>query len=175
MTARGRLRVLLGAAPGVGKTYAMLEEGHRLSGEGRDVVIGIVETHGRAATAAAAEGLETVPRRRVTHRGVTLEELNVDAVIARRPDIALIDELAHTNAPGSLTEKRWQDVQLLRDAGIDVLSTVNIQHIESQGDIALQITGVPQRETVPDDVLRTADQVEVIDLSPQALRDRLSG
>ncbi|WP_207455857.1 DUF4118 domain-containing protein [Herbiconiux sp. SYSU D00978] len=172
---RGRLRVLLGAAPGVGKTYTMLEEGKRLAGEGEDVVIAVVETHGRAATAAVAEGLEVVPRATVEHRGVTLTELDLDAVLARRPGLALVDELAHTNAPGSRHEKRWQDVEDLLAAGIDVISTVNIQHIESLGDVVQQITGVVQRETVPDAFLRSADQIEVVDLAPQALRDRLAG
>lgn len=175
MTARGRLRVLLGAAPGVGKTYAMLEEGRRLVDEGKNVVVAIVETHGRAATASMAEGLSLIPRRMVSHRGVTLTELDVDAVIATRPDIALVDELAHTNAPGSRHEKRWEDVQQILDAGIDVISTLNIQHIESLNDVVEQITGVPQRETIPDDILRAADSMEVIDLDPQALRDRLAG
>ncbi|MBO9578741.1 MAG: sensor histidine kinase KdpD [Microbacteriaceae bacterium] len=171
----GRLRVLLGAAPGVGKTYSMLEEGRRLLETGKDVVVAVVETHGRAATAAMAEGLEVLPRREVAHRGVSLTEMDLDAVLARRPDVALVDELAHTNAPGSAHEKRWQDVQAILDAGIDVISTVNIQHIESLNDVVEQITGVPQRETIPDRVLREADQVEVVDLAPQALRDRLSG
>ncbi|MFL0410965.1 DUF4118 domain-containing protein [Microbacterium paludicola] len=171
---RGRLRVLLGAAPGVGKTYEMLEEGRRLRGDGRDVVIGLVETHGRAATAAQAEGLPVVPRRTVRHRDVELTELDVDAVLARDPDVALIDELAHTNAPGSRNEKRWQDVKELLAAGIDVITTVNVQHIESLGDVVERITGVAQRETVPDAVVREADQVEVVDLAPQTLRDRLS-
>lgn len=174
MSGRGRLRVLLGAAPGVGKTYAMLDEGKHLLAGGRDVVVAIVETHGRAATAAMTEGLEIIPRVGVEHRGVWLDEMDLDAVIARHPDVALVDELAHTNAPGSRHHKRWQDVEDLRDAGIDVISTVNIQHIESLNDVE-QITGVPQRETVPDTVLRAADQVEVVDLAPQALRDRLSG
>ena len=173
--ARGRLRVLLGAAPGVGKTYTMLEEGHRLAAEGRSVVVAVVETHGRAATAARSEGLETVPRRLLVHRGVELGELDLDAVLRRRPDVALVDELAHTNAPGSRNEKRWQDIRELLDAGIDVVSTVNIQHVESVNDVVQRITGVPQRETVPDRVLREADQIEVVDLDPQALRDRLSG
>ena len=173
--ARGRLRVLLGAAPGVGKTYAMLEEGRRLRDEGRDVVVAVVETHGRAATAAMAEGLEVVPRVRVTHRGVELTDLDLDAVLARRPDVALVDELAHTNAPGLAHEKRWQDVDRLLDAGIDVISTVNIQHIESLNDVVEKITGAVQRETIPDAVLRGADQIEVVDLAPQALRDRLAG
>src|SRR6185312_12199584 len=171
---RGRLRVLLGAAPGVGKTYAMLEEGKHLLSEGKDVVVAVVETHGRAATSAMSEGFEVVPRLAVTHRGVTLTEMDLDAVIARRPDIALVDELAHTNAPGSLNDKRWQDVETLLEAGIDVMSTVNIQHIESLNDVVQQITGVPQRETIPDKVLRAADQIEVVDLAPQALRDRLA-
>jgi len=172
---RGRLRVLLGAAPGVGKTFAMLEEGHRLQQQGVDVVVAIVETHGRTATAALVDGLEVVPRRSVGHRGVELDEMDTQAVLARHPDVALVDELAHTNAPGDEREKRWHDVEVLLDAGIDVVSTVNIQHIESLNDVVQQITGVPQRETVPDAVLRGADQIEVIDLAPEALRDRLSG
>jgi two-component system sensor histidine kinase KdpD len=171
---KGRLRVLLGAAPGVGKTYAMLEEGARLKHDGRDVVVAVVETHGRSQTAALLEGMDVIPRRMVTHRGVELSELDLDAVIARHPEVALVDELAHTNAPGSVNDKRWQDVQTLLDAGIDVMSTVNVQHIESLRDVVEQITGAPQRETVPDAVLRTADQIEVIDLSPQSLRDRLA-
>jgi two-component system sensor histidine kinase KdpD len=171
---QGRLRVLLGAAPGVGKTYAMLEEGARLKHEGKDVVIAIVETHGRAMTAALLEGQEIVPRKTVSHRGVDLTEMDLDAVIARHPEIALVDELAHTNAPGFPNEKRWQDVQSLLDAGIDVISTVNVQHIESLRDVVEQITGAPQRENVPDSVLRKADQIEVIDLAPQSLRDRLA-
>ena len=171
---RGRLRVLLGAAPGVGKTYAMLEEGRRLRDEGRDVVVGFVESHGRAATAAMVDGLETVPRRVESHRGLALEEMDLDAVLARSPEIALVDELAHTNAPGSRNAKRWQDVDELLGAGIDVISTVNTQHIESLGDVVYEITGAQQRETVPDAVLRSADQVEVVDLAPQALRDRLA-
>ncbi|MCM3695439.1 DUF4118 domain-containing protein [Microbacterium oleivorans] len=153
----------------------MLEEGRRLAAEGKDVVIAVVETHGRAATQRMTDGLEQVPRRDVTHRGVTLTEMDLDGVIARRPDVALVDELAHTNAPGSANEKRWQDVQQLLDAGVSVISTVNIQHIESLNDVVQQITGAPQRETVPDQVLRAADQVEVVDLAPQALRDRLAG
>ncbi|WP_448808379.1 ATP-binding protein [Agromyces bauzanensis] len=171
---RGRLRVLLGAAPGVGKTYTMLEEGRRLRDEGRDVVVGFVETHGRAATATMVDGLEVVPRRTETHRGLRLEEMDLDAVLARKPEIALVDELAHTNAPGSRHDKRWKDVDELLDAGIDVISTVNTQHIESLGDVVSEITGAQQRETVPDAVLREADQIEVVDLAPQALRDRLA-
>jgi len=171
---RGRLRVLLGAAPGVGKTYAMLEEGARLKAEGRDVVVAVVETPGRAATAALLDGQEVVPRRAVRHRGVELDEMDLDAVIARHPDVAMVDELAHTNAPGSRNEKRWQDVEALLDAGINVMSTVNVQHIESLRDVVEQITGALQRETVPDSVLRKADQIEVVDLAPQSLRDRLA-
>jgi two-component system sensor histidine kinase KdpD len=173
-THRGRLRVMLGAAPGVGKTYAMLEEGRRLRDAGKDVAVAVVETHGRAATSALVEGLEVIPRRRIEHRGVILEEMDLEAVIARHPDLALVDELAHSNAPGSTHEKRWQDVQALLDAGIDVISTVNIQHIESLNDVVRQITGVVQRETIPDAALRSADQVELVDLSPVALRDRLA-
>ncbi|MGN6742653.1 MAG: DUF4118 domain-containing protein, partial [Amnibacterium sp.] len=171
---RGRLRVFLGAAPGVGKTYAMLEEGHRLAGFGRDVVVAVVETHDRAATAALLEGLECIPRKVIEYRGVRLAEMDLDAVLARAPEIALVDELAHTNAPGSQHQKRWEDVRVLLDAGISVLSTVNIQHIESLNDVVEQITGIVQRETIPDAVLRGADQTELVDLTPQALRDRLA-
>lgn len=175
MTTRGRLRVLLGAAPGVGKTYTMLEEGRHLLDKGTDVVIGIVETHGRAATARMTTGIPQIPRLTVGYRGVVLEEMNLDAVLARAPQVALIDELAHTNAPGSRHAKRWEDVEVLLEAGIDVISTLNIQHIESLNDVVEHITGVPQHETVPDKFLRQADQVEVVDLAPQALRDRLTG
>ena len=171
---RGRLRVLLGAAPGVGKTYTMLEEGARLRDEGRDVVVAVVETHERKATAAVLKDLEIIPRKETKHRGISLAEMDLDAVIARRPDVALVDELAHTNAPGSQNDKRWQDVEALLDAGINVMSTVNVQHIESLSDVVEQITGAPQRETVPDKILRAADQIEVVDLAPQALRDRLA-
>lgn len=175
MPKRGQLRVLLGAAPGVGKTFTMLEDGRRLLADGKDVVVGIVETHGRAATAAMTEEISAVPRALIEHRGVTLEEMDLEAVLARKPAIALVDELAHTNAPGSKNEKRWQDVEELLAAGIDVVSTLNIQHIESLNDVVEQITGVPQRETVPDSFLRGAEQIEVVDLAPQALRDRLNG
>jgi two-component system sensor histidine kinase KdpD len=171
---RGRLRVLLGAAPGVGKTYAMLEEGARLGAEGKDVVVAVVETHGRRATAALLHSLEVMPRAEVEHRGVRLSEMDLGAVLARHPAVALVDELAHSNAPGSRNEKRWQDVEALLDAGINVISTVNVQHIDSLSDVVEQITGAPQRETIPDQVLRGADQIEVVDLAPQALRDRLS-
>ncbi|GGF24306.1 ATP-binding protein [Subtercola lobariae] len=172
---RGLLHVYLGAAPGVGKTFTMLEEGRRMHAAGHDVVIGVVETHGRAATAALVEGLEVLPRRRVEHRAVTLDEFDVSALIARKPEWALIDELAHTNAPGSLTPKRFADVALLLDAGINVMSTVNIQHIESLHDVVEQITGIAQNETIADSVLRSADQIELVDLAPEALRARLSG
>ncbi|ACZ83463.1 sensor histidine kinase [Streptosporangium roseum] len=171
---RGRLRVYLGAAPGVGKTFAMLGEGHRRLARGRDVVVGLVETHGRPRTAELIDGMEVVPRRTVIHREAAFTELDVDAVIARAPRIALIDELAHTNVPGSRNAKRWQDVEEILDAGIDVVSTVNIQHLESLNDVVRQITGVPQRETVPDEVVRRADQVELVDMSPEALRRRLA-
>ena len=177
MAERGRLRVLLGAAPGVGKTFTMLEEGQRLLAEGNDVVIGFLETHGRRATARMAEGLPSVPRAKVIYRNVEVEEMDLNAVLARHPQIALVDELAHTNTHADNTPgnaKRWQDVEVLLDAGIDVISTLNIQHIESLNDVVEQITGVPQRETVPDSVLRAADQIELIDLAPQALRDRLT-
>jgi two-component system, OmpR family, sensor histidine kinase KdpD len=174
-TGRGLLRVYLGAAPGVGKTFVMLEQGHRLRAQGQDVVIGLVEAHARAETARMTDGLETVPRRAVTHRGVELDEFDADAVIARAPEWALVDELAHTNVPGSRNPKRWQDVREVLDAGINVMSTVNIQHIESLNDVVRQITGVVQRETIPDSVLRSADQIEVVDLTPEALRTRLAG
>ncbi|MFS0895097.1 ATP-binding protein [Microbacterium sp. 179-I 3D3 NHS] len=171
---RGRLRVLLGAAPGVGKTYEMLAEGRRLLDEGHDVVIALVETHDRAATAAQAVGIPEIPRRTDVHRGVLLSEMDPDAVLARHPEIALVDELAHTNAPGSANAKRWQDVAVLLDAGIDVVTTVNVQHIESLNAVVEKITGIAQRETIPDAVVRAADEIEVVDLAPQSLRDRLS-
>ncbi|WP_283137425.1 sensor histidine kinase [Rhizohabitans arisaemae] len=172
--ARGRLRIYLGAAPGVGKTYAMLGEGHRRLHRGTDVVVGLVETHDRPLTAQLIEGLEVVPRKTMVHRGATFTELDVDAVIDRRPQVAIIDELAHTNVPGSRNAKRWQDIDEILDAGIDVLSTVNIQHLESLNDVVEQITGVPQRETVPDEVVRRAEQVELIDQTPEALRRRMA-
>lgn len=176
-TRRGKLRVYLGAAPGVGKTVAMLGEGHRRAERGQDVVVAFVETHGRAHTAAALEGLEQVPRQRLAHPaspGTVLEEMDVDAVLARAPRHALVDELAHTNAPGSRNAKRWQDVAELLAAGVDVITTVNVQHLESLNDVVAQITGVRQRETVPDDVVRSADAIELVDMSPQALRRRLA-
>jgi two-component system sensor histidine kinase KdpD len=166
--------VLLGAAPGVGKTYAMLEEAQRLRDSGQDVVIALVETHDRAAIASLLRGLEIIPRKTVRYRGLELTELDLAAVLKRHPRVALVDELAHTNAPGSDFEKRWQDVEVLLDAGIDVISTVNIQHIESLNDVVRQITRIDQSETIPDAVLRGADQVELVDLTPEALRARLS-
>ncbi|BCJ76056.1 sensor histidine kinase [Catellatospora sp. IY07-71] len=171
--ARGQLRIYLGAAPGVGKTYAMLEEAQRRRGRGTDLVIGFVETHGRVHTAELLDGLEVVPRCTVEYRGAAFTEMDVDAVLARSPQVAVVDELAHTNVPGSVHAKRWQDVQLLLDAGITVLSTVNIQHLESLNDVVEQITGVVQRETVPDQVVRQADQVELVDMTPEALRRRM--
>ncbi|GGM14967.1 sensor histidine kinase [Nakamurella endophytica] len=174
MTARGRLRVYLGAAPGVGKTVAMLSEGLRRRSRGTDVVVGIVEDHGRAHTAAAVADLSVLPRLVVRHRGVELAELDVDAVLERRPEVVLVDELAHSNAPGSAREKRWQDVHALLDAGIDVITTVNVQHLESLNDVVAAITGVRQRETVPDSVVRSADAIELVDMSPQALRRRMA-
>ncbi|MEU7900389.1 sensor histidine kinase KdpD [Nonomuraea sp. NPDC049152] len=171
---RGRLRVYLGAAPGVGKTYAMLCEGRRGQERGRDVVVGFVETHGRARTAELLDGMEIIPRQTLVYRGATFTELDVDAVIERAPKIALIDELAHTNVPGSRNVKRWEDIEEILDAGIDVISTVNIQHLESLNDVVQQITGIPQRETVPDEVVRRADQIELVDMSPEALRRRMA-
>ena len=170
---RGRLRVYLGMAPGVGKTYRMLEEGQRRIERGTDLVVGYVETHGRPQTAAMLEGLEVVPRRRVEHRGVVVEEMDTDAVIARHPEAALIDELAHTNAPGSARAKRWEDIEAILDAGIDVVSTCNIQHLESAADAVATITGAPVNERVPDAVLAGASEVELVDMSPHALRQRM--
>ncbi|PST45721.1 histidine kinase [Bifidobacterium callitrichos] len=172
--ARGTFTVLLGAAPGVGKTFAMLKEGHRLKDEGKDVVIALLETHGRKNTAEAAYGLEMVPRRHVRYRGMWLDEMDLFKIIERHPQVALVDELAHTNVPGSVHEKRWQDVEDLLDAGIDVITTINVQHIESLNDVVREITGSTQKETVPDKVLRSASQVKLVDLPPEGLRERLS-
>jgi two-component system, OmpR family, sensor histidine kinase KdpD len=170
---RGRLRVYLGAAPGVGKTFAMLNEARRRLARGTDVVIGFVETYGRPLTVQAAEGLEVVPRRQVEYRGTTLEEMDTEAIIARHPAVVLVDELAHTNAPGSKHEKRWQEVEEILEAGISVITTVNIQHLESLRDRVEQITGIKVRETVPDGVIDKADDVELIDMAPEALRSRM--
>jgi two-component system, OmpR family, sensor histidine kinase KdpD len=171
---RGQLRIYLGSAAGVGKTYAMLGEGHRRADRGTDVVVGFVETHGRPHTAAQIDGLETIPRKRMAYRGASFEEMDIDAVLARRPEVALVDEFAHTNVPGSRNEKRWQDVEELLEAGIDVISNVNIQHLASLNDVVEKITGVPQRETVPDAIVRAADQVELVDMTPEALRRRMA-
>jgi two-component system sensor histidine kinase KdpD len=171
---RGKLRVYLGAAPGVGKTFKMLEEGHRRAERGADVVLAYVETHGRELTARMADGLELVPRATREYRGVVFEEMDLDAVLARHPEVALVDELPHTNVPGGRHEKRWQDIQELLEAGIEVISTVNIQHLESLNDVVQRITGVPQRETVPDEVVRAADQLELVDMAPESLRRRLA-
>lgn len=171
--ARGQLRVYLGAAPGVGKTYAMLAEGQRRRSRGTDVVVALLESHGRQLTAAMAEGLELVPRRSMSYRGAAFTEMDVDAVLARHPQIALVDELAHTDVPGCRNRKRWQDVDELLDAGIDVITTLNIQHLESLSDVAKQVTGVEQHETLPDEVARRADQIELVDMTPEALRRRM--
>lgn len=170
---RGKLLLYLGAAPGVGKTFAMLQEAHRLKAHGADIVVGFVETHGRPRTAEQIGDLEVVPPREVPYKGVVLREMDTDAVIARHPQIALVDELAHTNAPGSRHEKRYQDIFELLDHGIDVHSTMNIQHMESLNDIVEQMTGVRVRETVPDRVLDEAEQVELIDMAPEALIRRM--
>ncbi|KQW07293.1 sensor histidine kinase KdpD [Streptomyces sp. Root369] len=172
--ARGKLRIYLGAAPGVGKTYAMLSEAHRRVERGTDCAVAFVEHHHRPRTEVMLHGLEQIPRRELAYRDSMFTEMDVDAVLARRPDVALVDELAHTNIPGSRNEKRWQDVAELLAAGIDVVSTVNIQHLESLGDVVESITGVRQRETVPDEVVRRADQIELVDMSPQALRRRMA-
>jgi two-component system sensor histidine kinase KdpD len=171
---RGILRVYLGAAPGVGKTFAMLDEGWRRRERGTDVVIGLVETHGRARTLSQLRDLEVVPRRPVAYRGAQLDEMDVDGLLARAPTVTLVDELAHTNVPGSRNEKRWQDVNELLDAGIDVITTLNIQHLESLNDVIERITGVQQRETVPDAIVRRAEQIELVDMSPEALRRRMA-
>ena len=172
--ARGQLRIYLGAAAGVGKTYAMLNEGRRRAEYGEDVVVGYVEPHRRPKTAAQVGDLEVIPRKPVEYRGTTIEEMDVDAVLERRPQVALVDELAHTNAPGSRNEKRWQDVEELLEAGINVISTLNIQHLESLNDVVEEITGVKQRETIPDEVVRRADELQLVDLTPGALRNRLA-
>ena len=153
------LRIYLGAAPGVGKTYSMLNEGRRRHDRGTDVVVGYVETHGRAKTAEQVGDLEVVPRKQLEYRGTTFEEMDVDAVLARKPAQVLVDELAHTNVPGARNEKRWQDVEELLNAGIDVISTVNVQHLESVNDVVERITGNVQRETIPDAVVRKADKI----------------
>jgi len=171
--ARGKLRIYLGMAAGVGKTYAMLNEGQRRKSRGADVVIGYVQTHGRSLTAAQIGDLEIIPRRRVTYRGITLEEMDLDTLLLRHPQVALVDELAHTNVPGSRNAKRYQDVEELLAAGVTVISTLNIQHLDGLNDLVEAITGVRQRETVPDRALDEADEVELVDIAPEALRARL--
>jgi two-component system sensor histidine kinase KdpD len=171
---RGQLRIYLGSAAGVGKSFAMLNEGHRRHERGTDVVVGYVEAHGRPHTIEQIGNLEVIPRATLGYRGTFFEEMDLDALLARHPDVALVDEFAHTNVPGSRNEKRWQDVNELLDAGIDVISAMNIQHLESLNDVVEKITGVPQRETVPDAVVRAADQVELVDMTPEALRRRMA-
>lgn len=171
--ARATLRIFLGAAPGVGKTYAMLEEAHRLLGRGEDVVVGFAMDHGRGDTRVLTNGLETIPPRSIEYRGTTFEEMDVDAVLARRPYTAVVDEYAHSNIPGSRNAKRWQDIEELLEAGINVLSTVNVQHLASLGDVVSAITDVRQAETVPDEVVRRAEQIHLVDISPELLRQRL--
>jgi two-component system, OmpR family, sensor histidine kinase KdpD len=170
---RGKHKIFIGMAPGVGKTFRMLEEGHQLKKEGIDVIVGLLETHGRKETGDKAQGLEIIPRQQMPRGDMILTEMDTDAIIARSPQLALIDELAHTNVPGSLREKRYQDVDLVLEAGIDVYSTVNIQHIESLNDLVARITGVVVRERIPDRVLDSADQVVVIDVTPETLEERL--
>ena len=170
---RPRLRIYIGAAPGVGKTYAMIEDAHTFRREGVDVVMAFVESHGRTDTEAAVAGLEVIPRRRVEYRGVILEEMDLDAILARRPALCVVDELAHTNAPGSRHEKRYQDVLALLDAGISVMTAVNIQHLETLNDAVSRVTGVRVRETVPDTVLDRADEVVNVDVTVQELQSRL--
>jgi two-component system, OmpR family, sensor histidine kinase KdpD len=170
---RGRLKIYLGYGPGVGKTYQMLLEAHRLKNEGIDVVVGLVETHGRADTAKLVEGLELVPRRKVEYRGIVVEEMDVDAILARKPQVVVIDELAHTNLPGSRNAKRYQDVQDILAAGIHVLSAINVQHVESLYNTVEQLIGVKVRERIPDSVLAEADQIVNIDLAAEDLQERL--
>jgi two-component system sensor histidine kinase KdpD len=172
--AQGQLRIYLGAAAGVGKTFAMLNEGRRRCEYGEDVVVGFVEPHGRKKTAAQVADLEVVPRKRIEYRGASFEEMDIDALLARQPQVALVDELAHTNVPGSRNEKRWQDVEELLAAGITVIGTLNIQHLESLNDVVEEITSVKQRETIPDEVVRRADELQLVDLTPLALRNRLA-
>jgi two-component system sensor histidine kinase KdpD len=170
---RGKLKIYIGSAAGTGKTYRMLQEAHQLRRRGVDIVVGFVETHAREETAAQIGDLEVVPRRKIEYRGVTLEEMDLDAVLARRPQVAIVDELAHTNVPGSRNRKRWQDVLALIDDGINVISAVNVQHLESLNDILQRTLGVTVRETVPDWVIGSADQVVNLDISAEDLRQRL--
>ncbi|MDH6574748.1 K+-sensing histidine kinase KdpD [Kitasatospora sp. MAP5-34] len=172
-TGRGRLKVYLGAAPGVGKTYRMLDEGLRRKARGTDVVVAFLECHGRQRTEDMRDGLEVLPRVHRSYRDSEFTEFDVDAALARKPQVALVDELAHSNIPGGRNPKRWQDIEELLTAGIEVITTVNIQHLESLNDVVLKITGVPQHETVPDDVVRRADQIELVDMPPEGLRRRM--
>ncbi|MEV7935287.1 MULTISPECIES: sensor histidine kinase KdpD [unclassified Kitasatospora] len=171
---KGRLRVYLGSAPGVGKTYRMLDEARRRQERGADVAVGYIECHGRRHTEGMLDGLEVLPRVQRSYRDAEFDEMDLDAVLTRRPSVVLVDELAHTNIPGGRHAKRWQDVEELLAAGIDVITTVNIQHLESLNDVVQKITGIPQRETVPDEVVRRADQIELVDMAPQALRRRMA-
>ncbi len=170
---RGKHKIFIGMAPGVGKTYRMLEEGHALKQEGIDVVVGLLETHGRKETAEKAQGLEIIPRKEILRSGLTLTEMDTDAILARSPQLVLVDELAHTNVPGQQREKRYQDVEIILAAGIDVYSTMNIQHLESLNDLVARITGVIVRERVPDPILDQANQIVVIDVTPETLQERL--
>jgi two-component system sensor histidine kinase KdpD len=170
---RGRLKVFIGMAPGVGKTCRMLQEGKEMLREGTDVVVGLLETHGRVETARQAEGLEQIPRKRMRYQEVDLEEMDVSAVLARRPQLVLVDELAHTNVPGSEREKRWQDVEMLLLSGLDVYSTLNIQHLESLNDVVAELTGVVVRERIPNRMLENADEVVLVDVTPETLQERL--
>jgi two-component system sensor histidine kinase KdpD len=170
---RGKHKIFIGMAPGVGKTYRMLEEGHQLKEEGIDVVVGLLETHGRRETAEQASGLEIIPRKQIIRGGMTLTEMDADAILERSPKLVLVDELAHTNVPGSEREKRSQDVEVILAAGVDVYSTVNIQHLESLNDLVARITGVVVRERIPDRLLEEADEVVLVDVTPETLEDRL--
>ncbi len=170
---RGKHKIFIGMAPGVGKTYKMLEEGHQLKQGGLDVVVGLLETHGRKETIDKALGLDVIPRQTIVKDGLTLQEMDVGAILTRSPQLVLVDELAHTNIPGSVREKRYQDVEILLDSGMDVYSTVNIQHLESLNDLVARITGVVVRERIPDRVLEAANQVVVVDVTPETLEERL--
>ena len=172
-TGRGRLKVFLGMAPGVGKTYEMLHQAGRLKAQGEDILVGLVETHGRKETEALLEGLEVLPRRPIDYKGRTLLEFDIDTALARKPGLLLVDEYAHSNAPGSRHPKRWQDVDELLNAGVNVWTTLNVQHLESLLDVVWKITGVRQRETVPDSALSNADEIEIVDITPAELRQRL--
>src|SRR5262245_12422699 len=169
----GKLKIFMGAAPGVGKTYEMLQQARARKKDGYDIVVGVVETHGRKETEVLLEGLEIIPRKRIEYRGKTLEEMDLDAILTRHPQIVLVDELAHTNASGSRHPKRYLDVEELLNRGVDVYTTVNIQHVESLNDVVAQITGVRVRETVPDSILDRADAIELVDITPGDLIQRL--